>query len=298
MSFKNLKSKSENNNRLTKMVEDIQSRNNKPDRSNYWSLTRDAAGNGFAVIRFLPEPPQDGDDAVPFIKYFDHGFKSGTTQQWYIEKSRTTLGEPDFMAEYNSKLWNSGIKENVDLARYQGRRTRYVSNIYVVRDSKNPENEGKVFLFEYGTKIHAKLLAKIKPEFEDDQAVDIFDMWKGANFKLKARKIDGQINYDLSEFEAPSALLEGNEEKLEKVWQSEYSLKDIISPDKFKSYEDLKARAIKVLNLSEEGTPATPRQNKPTRPPIDTSVLDEAKTDESDEDLNFFQNLVDDDIPF
>ena len=209
--FANLKKNSKSNiDKLTKLAEKIGS-NNKPDRSDYWNLTRDAAGNGFAIIRFLPAPPQDGEDGTPWVKYYDYGFQNKQNNQWYIEKARSTLGETDFIGEYNSTLWNTGIKENIDRARAQGRRTRYVSNIYVVKDSKNPETEGKVFKFEYGSTIFAKLLAKIKPEFEDDVPTDIFDFWTGCNSKLTARKVDNQINYDLSEFESPSPLFDDDD---------------------------------------------------------------------------------------
>ena len=105
----------------------------------FWKPEIDKSGNGFAVIRFLP--PVDGED-VPWARVFNHGFQ-GPTGLWYIENSLTTLGKKDPVSEYNSQLWNSGIEANKEVARKQKRRLTYISNIYVVTDSKNPQNEGK-----------------------------------------------------------------------------------------------------------------------------------------------------------
>lgn len=230
----------------------------------YWTLTADSAGNGSAVIRFLPSPAGEEDNA-PYVKMFSHGFQ-GPTGQWYIEKSLTTLGKPDPVSEHNQKLWATGDKANQDLVRKRKRTLRYISNIYVVKDPAKPENEGKVFLFSYGQKIMDKLVALNQPEFEDDVAVDPFDLWTGANFRLRVKRIDGGNgrkfpSYESSEFQAPGPLLD-SDEALEAVWNQEYSLKGEVDPSNgaFKSYEDLKTRFYQVICEDPDGTaPGTGR---------------------------------------
>ncbi len=209
----------------------------------YWSPTVDKAGNGYAVIRFLPAPPNED---VPFIRMFDHGFQG--PGGWYIEMSRTTLGngESDPVSEFNSTLWNSGIESNKEIARKQKRRLHFISNIMVVEDSANPANNGKVFLFKYGKKIFDKLNEAMNPQFADEEAMNPFDLWAGANFKLKIRNVEGYRNYDKSEFAKPGPLLDDDAE-LEKIWLSEHSLAEIIAPKNFKSYDELKKRLSKVL---------------------------------------------------
>jgi hypothetical protein len=207
----------------------------------FWSPTVDKAGNGYAVIRFLPAPPNED---VPFVRVFDHGFQG--PGGWYIEKSLTTIGKPDPVSEYNSKLWNSGIEANKEIARKQKRRLHFISNIYVVHDSANPENEGKVFLFKYGKKIFDKLNEAMNPQFADEEAVNPFDLWAGANFKLKIRNVEGYRNYDKSEFDRVKPLLEDDSE-LENVWKQEHSLQEFIDPKNFKSYEELKERLNRAL---------------------------------------------------
>lgn len=209
----------------------------------YWDLKTDEAGNGYAVIRFLPAPA--GED-YPFAKLFEYGFKNEANNRWYIEKSRDTLNEPDPVSEKWAELWNSGDKVG---ARKYSRSTRYISNILVISDPKNPENEGKVFLYKYGPRIFQKIEGALQPEFQDEVAINPFDLWEGANFKLKARKLDGQRSYDKSEFEKPEALFAGDDAALEKLYNTLYSLKAEIAPDKFKSYDELKKRFLNVLGV-------------------------------------------------
>jgi hypothetical protein len=248
MSFANLKRQSGNLDKLTKAIEQLNSSSEgAKNTDNFWKPEVDKAGNGYAVIRFLPAPAADGDDALPWVKIFDLGFQG--PGGWYIENSLTTLGQKDPVSEYNSQLWNSGIEAHKEIARKQKRRLKYYANILVVEDSKNPDNEGKVFLFKFGKKIFDKITAAMNPEFEDETAINPFDMWKGANFKLKIRKVEGYQNYDKSEFESSSAI-SNDDAKLEKIYDAEHSLKQFLDPKEFKTYAELEAKLNKVLGLS------------------------------------------------
>ena len=212
---------------------------------NYWKPELDKSGNGYAIIRFLPTP--EGEE-MPWVSYFDHGFQG--PGGWYIEKSLTTIGKKDPVSEYNTSLWNTGLEANKEQARKQKRRLHYVSNIYVVSDPKNPHNEGKVFKYRYGKKIFEMLKEAISPAFEDENAINPFDLRnEGANFKIKIRKVDGYWNYDKSEFVSQSALFE-DENQLNDIYTSLNSLNEIISPEKFKSYEELKTKLDRVLGLA------------------------------------------------
>jgi|TARA_B110000444_G_scaffold240545_1_gene256015 hypothetical protein len=211
----------------------------------FWKPELDKSGNGYAVVRFLPTP--EGDE-MPWVSYFDHGFQG--PGGWYIEKSLTTIGKKDPVSEYNTSLWNTGIEANKEMARKQKRRLHYVSNIFVVSDPKNPDNEGKVFQYRYGKKIFEMLKEAISPAFEDESAINPFDLrGEGANFKIKIRKVDGYWNYDKSEFDSPANLFE-DEARLENIAMSTKSLSEIISPSKFKSYEELKEKLDRVLGLA------------------------------------------------
>ena len=211
----------------------------------FWKPELDKSGNGFAIIRFLPTP--EGEE-MPWVSYWDHGFQG--PGGWYIEKSLTTLGKQDPVSEYNTQLWNTGIEANKEQARKQKRRLHYVSNIYVVSDPKNPDNEGKVFLYRYGKKIFEQLKEAISPAFEDEAAINPFDLrGEGANFKIKIRKVDGYWNYDKSEFETPAPLFD-DENQLNDIYTSVNSLSEIIAPNEFKSYEELKEKLDRVLGLS------------------------------------------------
>ena len=187
MSFANLKKQSSNLDKLAKAIEQINSSENPQKEDNFWKPEVDKAGNGYAVIRFLPAPEVDGDEGLPWVKVFDHGFQG--PGGWYIENSLTTLGQKDPVSEYNSQLWNSGIEANKEVARKQKRRLSYITNIYVVEDPKNPDNEGKVFLYKFGKKIFDKINEAMNPQFEDEKALNPFDLWGGANFKLKILRI-------------------------------------------------------------------------------------------------------------
>jgi hypothetical protein len=249
MSFADLKRKSQNNfSFLQKELEKSSSGKNVDER--FWKPEVDAAGNGYAVIRFLPAPEGE---TVPWAKVYSHAFQG--PGGWYIENSLTTLNEKDPVGEINRKLWNSGSDEDKETARKQKRKLQYYSNILVVKDPKNPENEGRVFLYKYGKKIHDKILTAMQPEFQDETPVNVFDLWEGANFKLKIKKVAGYWNYDSSEFDSVSAV-SADDDELEAVWKKEYSLEAFTSKDQFKTYEELEARLNLVLGITSR--PARP----------------------------------------
>lgn len=315
MNIADMKKKSQSNfDRLLKQVDKLNTPTfEKEETDNYWKPTPDKAGNALAVIRFLPEPPVDGADALPWCQYWDHGFQNKLTGKWYIEKSRTTLGgqEKDPVSELNSQLWNSTQDDNSPArkqARDQKRRLHYVSNIYVVSDPKNPENEGKVFLYKYGKKIHDKIMKMWHPDLESEQAVNPFDLWTGANFKLKVTRQNVNMggrnvsfpNYDESVFLAPGPLSDDDKE-IENVLKSEYSLLEIVDPKHFKSYDELKRRLEDVLgNGSAPITTPAPKVTKADVveddevPFVESKKVPVVEDEDEDEDLAMFRKLAED----
>ena len=207
----------------------------------FWKPEVDKAGNGYAVLRFLPTPA--GED-LPWTRYWDHGFQG--PGGWYIEKSLTSIGQNDPVGEVNTKLWNSGLDSDKEIARKQKRRLHYVANVLVVSDPAHPENEGKVFLYQFGKKIFDKMMDVMQPQFQDEEPVNPFDLWEGANFKLKIRNVEGYRNYDKSEFDKKSSV-SADEAELEEVYGKVYSLKDFTDASKYKTYDELKAKLERVL---------------------------------------------------
>jgi hypothetical protein len=268
----------------------------------FWQPTVDKAGNGSAVIRFLPTPPQDGDDGLPWVKYFSHGFQ-GPTGLWYIENSLTTMGKDDPVSEYNSKLWATRLDDNKKIVREQKRKLTYVSNIYVVKDPGNPENEGKVFKYKYGKKIHDKVVEAMNPavdelanESEKVEAIDPFHFINGANFRLRIRKIDGYRNYDKSDFDKVSPLLGGDATKLKAIWDIEYSLKEMIGADKFKDYATLKQRLDRVLGIDTSGAAFSGHGESVAhvepKPVMKSSTAENVQLTADDDDPELFANLA------
>lgn len=264
MSFDALKkSRSSSLDKLNAQLEKVSQKSySDPNEGKFWKPTRDKAGNGFAIIRFLPA--SQGEE-MPFVRTWDHGFQ-GPTGLWYIENSLTTINQDDPVSELNSKLWNSGIDADKDQARKQKRRLKYVSNVLVIKDAANPENEGKVFMYQYGKKIFDKLNDLMNPQFEDETPVNPFDFWEGANFRLKIRQFEGYPNYDKSEFDAPSPLYD-DDAQIEAVWNQQHSLQELLDPKNFKDYNELKAKLYRVLAIDEE-----PRQ--PSMATDDSDDLD------------------------
>ena len=288
-----------NQNSLDKLLKQVQ-KDESPttEKKSYvderlWKPQVDKAGNGMAIIRFLPAPVNE---EMPWVRVWNHAFQ-GPTGQWYIENSLTTLNQKDPVSEYNTQLWNSGVESDKEIARKQKRKLQYYANIYVIQDSANPENEGKVMLYRFGKKIFDKLMEAMQPAFEDETAINPFDLWEGANFKLKIRKVDGYWNYDKSEFESQSQLKPSDEE-MEAIYNKQYSLADFMAPSNFKSYDELKTRLDAVLTGTvatgktaaqfieeEESIPAPTMKSEPAPEP--TSV-------EADEDdaMSYFQKLA------
>jgi hypothetical protein len=281
---------------LTKLNQSTNN-NTQDNEENYWKPEVDKAGNGYAVIRFLPAP--SGED-VPFVRVWDHGFQG--PGGWYIEKSLTTFGQPDPVSEYNTKLWATGMESNKDLVRKQKRRLSYFSNILIVKDPTRPDNEGKVFLFKYGKKIFDKLNEAMNPEFSDETAINPFDLWEGANFKLKIRQVEGYRNYDKSEFDTPSAV-SNDDDELKKIWESEHSLQEILDPKHFKSYDALKQRLEKAIGVASTATTISPMNEPEAAPapsfkqaaaPVAATAAAAWDSEDEDEDLSFFKKLAKD----
>ncbi|AOV60833.1 single stranded DNA-binding protein [Synechococcus phage S-CAM22] len=262
MSFASLKKASSKGDTFAKLTREIDKLNQPAAGSSaderFWKPELDKSGNGYAVIRFLPAP--DGEE-MPWAKVWSHAFK-GPGGQWYIENSLTTLGKDDPVGELNRELWNSGRDSDKEIARAQKRKLSYYSNIYVVTDPAHPENEGRVFLYKFGKKIFDKLVEAMQPAFADESPVDPFNFWKGADFKLKIRKVDGYWNYDKSEFAAPGTLGNFDDDKLESIWKEGYSLAEFEDTKNFKSYEQLQARLNLVLGKSAAPAPRVDEQDE------------------------------------
>ena len=289
-------------NSLDKLLGAVQSENSPQEKKSYvddriWKPVMDKTGNGFAIIRFLPAPKGE---ELPWAKLWSHAFQ-GPTGQWYIENSLTTIGQNDPVSEHNSALWNSGVESDKEIARKQKRKLQYYSNIYVVKDSANPDNEGKVFLYRFGKKIFDKIMETMQPAFEDESPVNPFDFWEGANFKLKLRKVDGYWNYDKSEFEAPSAIFD-DDDKLEELWGKEHSLTAFTDASNFKSYDELKKRLDVVLsgvttvgNVTEMTTSESFDDSPETVSVVDTPeepAPTVSVTDEDDDTMSYFEKLA------
>ena len=286
MSFASLKKQSSLGSLTAKLVKEVEKTNkvNTGDER-LWKPEVDKAGNGYAVIRFLPAP--DGED-LPWVKMYSHAFQG--PGGWYIENSLTTLNQKDPCSEFNTSLWNSGVESDKQIARNQKRKLAFYSNIYVVKDPANPENEGKVFLYKFGKKIFDKIMGAMQPEFEDESPLNPFDFWQGADFKVKIKKVAGYWNYDSSEFAAAAPLLK-DDDALEQLWKKEYSLSEIVAADQFKTYDELKKRLESVLRLNQA----------PVTSPIDEEAeledLSEGRTPEAnspaeDDALSYFQKLA------
>jgi hypothetical protein len=292
--FANLKRSSGNLDKLSKAIEALNTSEGSDNKDNYWKPEVDKAGNGMAVIRFLPAPAVDGDDALPWVKLFSHGFQG--PGGWLIDNCLTTKNQQCPVCEHNSSLWNTGIEANKDIVRKQKRKLNYIANVYIVSDPKHPENEGQIKLFRFGKKIFDKITEAMNPQFADEQAINPFDLWAGANFKLKIRKVEGYQNYDKSEFESP-APLSSDDAKLEKIWKSEHSLKEMTADKEFKTYDELSTRLTRVLGLGETVKPkttveqmkATPEAFKPK------AVEPELSLSGDDDDMAYFSKLAEED---
>jgi hypothetical protein len=297
MSFANLKSsRGSSIDKLVKAAEAVSE--NKTDTKSYvddrfWKPTQDKAGNGYAVVRFLPA--KEGED-LPWVRYWDHGFK-GPTGLWYIENSRTSINEDDPVSEMNSVLWNSGREEDKQTARDRKRRLHYISNVLIVSDPENPQNEGKVKLYKFGKKIFDKIMDVMQPQFADEDPVNPYDFWEGADFKIKIRKVEGWTNYDKSEFASVAALHNGEEERLEEVYNNIHSLSEFTSESNYKSYDELKMKMNRVLGVDAgmepvQSAPTAQVAEAPKVGNIAEPVMDSAPAAGEDDTLSYFAKLA------
>ena len=277
-SFKDLKkNRMSNLESLSKQVEKLAEKPSYED-DRIWKCERDKSGNGYAVIRFLPA---SNNEDMPWVQMWSHGFKG--PGGWYIENSLTTLGKDDPVSKANTALWNSGVESDKNIARDRKRKLSYYSNILVLEDSANAENEGKVFLFRYGKKIFEKITSVMNPEFKDETPLNPFDFWEGANFKIKIRQVDGYANYDKSEFASQSKLYDGDDAKCEAIWKQQHSLQDLVTVDKFKSYQELEARFNTVVGSSSDFEETIDSED---------AVEPAVKESTSDDSLEYFKKLA------
>jgi len=290
---------------LMKEVEKIsnpQTESKSDDR--FWQPAVDKAGNGYAVIRFLAPPTGE---ELPWVRIWSHGFQ-GPAGKWYIENSLTTIGQTDPVSEYNTQLWNTGSEADKETARKQKRKLSYITNILIVKDPANPENEGKVFLFKFGKKIFDKIKDVSQPQFEDEKPINPFDFWEGANFKLKIRNVEGYRNYDKSEFDSPSSIA-NNDSEIESIWKRQYSLTEFLDPKHFKSYDDLKRKLELVLSgnsqsannkkaeeveLHDEVSERTPKAQVVSKPAA-KAPQKEMDFDDDEESISYFAKLANED---
>jgi hypothetical protein len=302
MSFSDLKKQSKLGSLTAKLVKEVEkiSAGESVVDERFWKPEVDKVGNGFAVIRFLPAP--EGEE-LPWSKVWSHAFQG--PGGWYIENSLTTLNQKDPVSDYNRELWNSGNDKDKETVRKQKRKLSYYSNIYVVKDPANPQNEGKVFLYKFGKKIFDKIMGAMQPEFDDEEAINPFDFWQGANFKLKIVKKDGYWNYDKSEFDRPSPLLD-DDDAMEALWKKQYSLTQFLGADQFKSYDELEARLNSVLKskpqsrrIDEEVDDEDNDRGSYTpdfssrRPEPELPIVNSSSNDEDEDDaLSYFQRLA------
>jgi len=294
MSFANLK---RNRDQISKLVQAAETAGG-GEKKNYsderiWKPTVDKAGNGYAVLRFLPSA--EGQD-LPWVRYWDHGFK-GPTGLWYIENSLTSIGQPDPVGELNSRLWNSGIESDKDRARDQKRRLHYVVNVLIVQDPSNPSNEGKVMLYKFGKKIFYKIMDSMQPEFADESPVNPFDFWEGADFKLKIRNVEGYRNYDKSEFSSSTGLYDGDEAKLEAVYNQLHDLSEFSDPKNYKTYDELKTKLSRVLGEEavSSGAPTMRQEaqmNEPAPAPMEPVTAESVPASDDDDTMSYFARLA------
>jgi hypothetical protein len=305
MSFAALKRNTTDISKLVEAAEAVGGTNKPSVDDRFWQPAVDKAGNGYAVIRFLPG---DAEAATPWARYWDHGFK-GPTGQWYIEKSLTSLGKPDPVSELNGKMWNEyhsfGLseKEAQTIVRQRKRNLRYVANVLVISDPANPENEGQVKLYRYGKKIQDKIFQAMKPTFPDEAPVNPFDMWNGADFVIKIRKVEGYSNYDNSMFKSPAPLMGGDDAKLEALYNKQHQLTEWTDPTNYKSYDELKARLALVLGESaplstqqrvDLGNRAEPPRMKET-PAAQMRTAEKISIEEDDDTMSYFARLANED---
>lgn len=290
MSFANLKRSRGNFDKLTKELEKVTTpatNSNSSDDSRFWKPELDKTGNGYAVIRFLPAV--EGEE-LPWARVWSHAFQG--PGGWYIENSLTTLGQQDPISELNRQLWNSGIDSDKEVARKQKRKLSYYSNVYIIKDPANPQFEGRVMLYKYGKKIHDKIIEQMQPEFDDQEAIDPFDFWKGADFNLRLKKVAGYWNYDSSAFARPSTLGGFNDEKLESIYDQMHDLNEFTNSKNFKTYAELQTRLNAVLNTRPVAPEVRDEEMEYDDPTPATAAVKETAPTSSEDTYSYFDTLA------
>ena len=252
-----------------------------------WKPTMGKDGVGSAVIRFLP--CAEGNE-MPWAKVWSHAFQG--PGGWYIENSLTTLGQQDPISELNRQLWNSGIDSDKEVARKQKRKLSYYSNVYIIKDPANPQFEGRVMLYKYGKKIHDKIIEQMQPEFDDQEAIDPFDFWKGADFNLRLKKVAGYWNYDSSAFARPSTLGGFDDGKLESIYDQMHDLNEFTNSKNFKTYAELQTRLNAVLNTRPVAPEVRDEEMEYADPTPATAAVKETAPTSSEDTYSYFDTLA------
>ena len=273
---------------ITNGIEKISNPTGSYEDDRIWKLEADKAGNATAIIRFLPATIKETDsDDVPFVRIYSHGFQ-GPSGRWFIEQCLTSIGEDCPVCSENSKLWAKGDDESKRVVRDRRRKTRYYSNVLIISDPKNPENEGKVKLFSYGTKIFDKIKDKINPTFEDEQPVNVFDYWEGANFKIRQRKVEGYPNYDQSQFLESTAI--GTDDYILEISKQQHLLNELIKPSEFMPF-DAQARKLNEVIGSSDEQPRKTSEIESVKTKIQTASS--VTVDDNDDDtLEYFRKIA------
>ena len=263
------------------MMKNLESEMEKSDSQGgqYFKLKVDNDENGQAILRFLPQKDLS---EVPYVEKFSHYFKDDITGEVYNELSATTFGEKDVIGKFNSWLWGKGLE---DRARKQARKRSYYSNVYVVR-SEVKEQEGQVLIYQFGQKIFAKIKSAMFPTSEFDEPINPFDVFEGANFRLKASKVSGYRNYDNSVFEQNTGPLLGDDDKIDGVLEQCHDLTSMVSKSMIKTEEEQLKILDKVFGRdplwvkfkAEAGFEAVVSNSKPTKE-VETQVDDDVPFD-------------------
>jgi hypothetical protein len=298
MNFTDMKKRAKTGKDISSLTEKLDKLNNKVSYKDdrFWKPTKDKSGNSLSIIRFLP---QAKDDDYEYVTFYNHGFD--VNKRYFIKNCPTTIRQKCPVCEANKILWQTGDKSKKDIASSRKRKLSYITNIYVVSDPGEPDNEGKVFLFKFGPQIFAKIENALTPKYEDEKAFNPFNLWDGANFKLKVRnkKVDGKImpTYEDSEFESCSALFD-NDEVLKEIWEQEYKLGEFMAPENYDDYESLLQRFNFVVNGPAEMKKGQQSNAKPISEPDDEpqddilDVSDEDSDEEFDDEMLEFRRLA------
>ncbi len=234
--------------------------------SRFWRFTFDKATmKGSAIIRFLPDRPSD--DALPYVNYFSHWFNyhDGSQTLVYNQNCITSIGKQCPVCTKNRKYWKSPHPEDEKIARDRKRKSHFVSNILVIKDPANPDNEGKVFLWDFGPQLASYYKrAMFGPDKDDedfdeekDYSSELWypqDFFEGANFLVKSTKKKNSkfLTYTISKWADPSPIFEGldedeMEEKLDEIFKKVTPLDEWMEPDKFPSEDETRKKLACIL---------------------------------------------------